>query len=364
MNITDNDIADIALGGAFLACGGGGDVLVGRMITERILRKHGDVCLLPLHEIADDATVIAVGGVGAPSIMNEKVSNGSEAVMALSLLEEYIGRKAEALIAFEAGGFNSLVPVMIASQLKLPVLDADGMGRAFPEMQMETFSIYGVSATPLTLVGNEGNNVIMNMADASTAEKLVRQFTILGGGGACYSAEHIMDGKTVKRVAVPGTISLSLQLGRCLRKNHGDIDNFLQELEEILQPSHYGKPHILFTGKVIDVDRQVEGGYDVGIVTLVEFGVGGKTLKIDVQNEFLTAISEEKILATAPDLVCMLDSDTVQPITQETLRYGQRVTVIAVTAPEILQTEQALEVVGPRCFGIDLEYIPVEQRLK
>ena len=363
MKITWNDVADIALGGAFLACGGGGDVLVGRMVTERVLREHGDVDLIPLHEITDDAMVIAVGGVGAPSIMNEKVSNGTEAITALRLLEEYAGRKADALIAFEAGGFNSLIPVMLASQLKLPVLDADGMGRAFPEMQMETFSIYGVSATPLTLAGNEGNSVTMNMTDAATAEKLIRQFTILGGGGACYSAEHIMDGVTVKQVSVPDTISLSLRLGRCLRENHGNMRNFRQELDAILQTAHYGKPNVLFEGKVVDVDRQVKGGYDVGIVTLQEFSDDGKIMTMDIQNEFLTARTGGNILATVPDLICMLDNDTVQPITQETLRYGQRVTVIGILAPEILRTERALEVVGPRGFGIDLESVPIDQRL-
>ena len=363
MKITWNDVADIALGGAFLACGGGGDVLVGRMVTERVLREHGNVDLIPLHEITDDATVIAVGGVGAPSIMNEKVSSGTEALTALRILEEYVGRKADALIAFEAGGFNSLIPVMLASQLKLPVLDADGMGRAFPEMQMETFSIYGVSATPLTLAGNEGNSVIMNMTDAATAEKLIRQFTILGGGGACFSAEHIMDGVTVKQVSVPNTISLSLRLGHCLRENHGNMRNFRLELDAILQTAHYGKANVLFEGKVIDVDRQVKGGYDVGIVTLQEFADDGGTMTMDIQNEFLTARSGDSVLATVPDLICMLDNDTVQPITQETLRYGQRVTVMGILAPEILRTERALEVVGPGGFGIDLEYVPIEQRL-
>ena len=364
MKITWNDVAEIALGGAFLACGGGGDVMVGRMVTERVLREHGDVDLIPLHEISDNAMVIAVGGVGAPSIMNEKVSNGTEAITALRLLEDYAGRKADALIAFEAGGFNSLIPVMTASQLKIPVLDADGMGRAFPEMQMETFSIYGVSATPLTLVGNEGNSAIMNMTEAATAEKLIRQFTILGGGGVCFSAEHIMNGITVKQVSVPDTITLSLRLGRCLRENHGNMRNFRQELDAILQTAHYGKPNVLFEGKVTDVDRQVKGGYDVGIVTLQEFGDDGETMTMDIQNEFLTARLGTHMLATVPDLICMLDNDTVQPITQETLRYGQRVTVMGIVAPEILRTEQALKVIGPGCFGIDLEYIPVEQRLE
>ena len=363
MKIAWNDVADIALGGAFLACGGGGDVLVGRMVTERVLREHGHVDLIPLHEIADDTTVIAVGGVGAPSIMNEKVSNGTEAIKALRMLEEYIDRKADALIAFEAGGFNSLVPVMLASQLKLPVLDADGMGRAFPEMQMETFSIYGVSATPLTLAGNEGNNLVVNMADAATAEKLIRHFTILGGGGACYSAEHVMDGSTAKQVSVPETISLSLRLGRCLRENHGNMDNFRLEVDAILRAAHYGKANVLFEGKVIDVDRQVKGGYDVGVVTLQEFGDDGETMIMDIQNEFLTARMGPHILATAPDLICMLDIDTVRPITQETLRYGQRVTVMGILAPDILRTERALEVIGPGSFGLDLDYIPVDQRL-
>ena len=114
---------------------------------------------------------------------------------------------------------------------------------------------------------------------------------------------------------------------------------------------------------MIDVDRQVTGGYDVGIVTLQAFGDSKNNMTMDIQNEFLTARVGPRVLATVPDLICMLDNDTVQPITQETLRYGQRVTVMGISAPEILRTEQALNVVGPECFGIDVEYIPVEQRL-
>ena len=34
----------------------------------------------------------------------------------------------------EMGGINSLVPIMAAARLGLPLADADGMGRAFPEL--------------------------------------------------------------------------------------------------------------------------------------------------------------------------------------------------------------------------------------
>ena len=40
----------------------------------------------------------------------------------------------------------------------------------------------------------------------------------------------------------------------------------------------------------------------------------------------------------------------------ETLRYGQRVSVIALPAPPILLTPKGLEHVGPRAFGYDLEF--------
>jgi uncharacterized protein len=359
-----SDVADISLGGSLLASGGGGDVSIGRMLAKHVLQEHGSVPLVPLHDLDDDATVIAVGGVGAPSIMAEKVSDGNEAVTALRTLEAHLGRRADALIAFEAGGFNSLVPIMVAAKLKLPVVDADGMGRAFPAMQMETFSIYGVSATPLALAGNPGNSILMKMADTTLAERLIRHFTIIGGGGVSYSAEHVMDGATAKRVAVPGTIDLSRRLGRSLKEHAGDIAGCVMTLQPVLAEASYGAVQVLFSGKVSDVDRQVKGGYDVGLATIQSFGDPNDTLTIDIQNEYLSAKRGDCVLATVPDLVCVLDNETVQPITQENLRYGQRVTVLGIGAPRILCTERALGVVGPRAFGMDCDYLPLSERLR
>ena len=50
-----------------------------------------------------------------------------------------------ALISAEIGGAKSMEPVITAAQGGLPVIDGDGMGRAFPEVQMTTFFIYGPS---------------------------------------------------------------------------------------------------------------------------------------------------------------------------------------------------------------------------
>ena len=65
-----------------------------------------------------------------------------------------------------------------------------------------------------------------------------------------------------------------------------------------------------------------------------------------------------------PDLICVLDSDTAEPITTEGLRYGQRVRVVGISTPDLMRTPEALAVFGPACFGLDVEFSPVERRVE
>ena len=56
----------------------------------------------------------------------------------------------------------------------------------------------------------------------------------------------------------------------------------------------------------------------------------------------------------------MIDNETLDPITAERVRYGQRVVVIGIGAPDVMRTDQALKAVAPRCFGFDLDYVRIE----
>ena len=360
MKIEAADIPDIALGGAFLATGGGGDTLIGEITAEAALRAHGPVTLAALDKVRDDALIVPIGAVGSPTIMLEKPSNGHEAGWALDALESFLGRKADALIAFEAGGMNALIPFCLAAERGLPVLDADGMGRAFPEIQMESFSIYGVSSTPLALASELGDRMILDhVRSPELAERLIRHFCMDAGGGQCISAEHVMDGATARRVAVPGTISLCLEIGRLLRENANQLPIFLSRLTTLLEPTHYGEVRKIFEGKVTDIARRMEGGYDYGDLRLAPFD-NAAAMEIRIKNEYLLALRGREPVAMTPDLICVLDMETGRPITAETLRYGQRVTVIAIGAPALMRTPRALEVVAPRNFGFDYDYTPLE----
>ncbi len=84
------------------------------------------------------------------------------------------------------------------------------------------------------------------------------------------------------------------------------------------------------------------------------------TMQIDIQNENLVARIDGRVAAIVPDLIAVMDSETALPITTESLRYGQRVTIVAVSVPKIMRTREALEVFGPKCFGLSDPYQPIE----
>ena len=78
------------------------------------------------------------------------------------------------------------------------------------------------------------------------------------------------------------------------------------------------------------------------------------------QNENLVAFVDGAVRCLVPDLICVLEADTAEPITTETLRYGQRVTVVGISTPDLMRTPEALATFGPAAFGLDHAFVPVE----
>ena len=106
-----------------------------------MLKRQGPVELLTPEDLPDDAFVAAIGNVGAPTVSLELLPSDDEALIALEAFETQMGRKLDAVVSFEIGGGNSLIPIMAAASRGIPVVDGDGMGRALPEAQMMTYAI-------------------------------------------------------------------------------------------------------------------------------------------------------------------------------------------------------------------------------
>lgn len=359
MKVHVEDLDDLSLGAVFLATGGGGDPYVPQMITAEALKTHGPATLIAPEDLADDAHVVTIGGVGAPTVSLEMLPSIDDATRTLEAYEAHVGRKVDAVVSFEIGGGNSLIPIMAAAGRGIPVVDGDGMGRALPEAQMMTYAIAGVCPSPAVAYDYAGNVTTFTTGDTPTYERHIRALS-MASGGMLTTAEHPMTGAELKPAIIPGTVSFSIELGRALRENRGRADQLLPALQSVFEDSVYGECRMLFAGKVADKATRIVGGYDIGEATLTPFGDEGGAFTIDIKNEYLVARHNGKVVATVPDLIVIVDYETGTPINAERLRYGQRVAVFAVGCPAFFRTERALKAVAPRAFGFDMDYVPLE----
>jgi hypothetical protein len=90
----------------------------------------------------------------------------------------------------------------------------------------------------------------------------------------------------------------------------------------------------------------------------------GHTLKIWFKNENHIAWLDEKPFVTSPDLLSVIDSRSGEPYTNTILEEGMEVAVIAGRSDETYRSPKGLALLGPRYFGFDLNYVPVEKHLR
>lgn len=360
--LRSDQLVDLARGAALLGTGGGGDPLIGRLMVAQALGPERALTIWDPDDVPDRALVIPTAQMGAPTVVVEKIPRGTEPVTALRTLERHLGRRADATMPIECGGINSMIPLIVGARTGLPVVDADGMGRAFPELQMETFGVYGVPGSPLALAGENGETAIVDAGpDNHRMEWLARGLTIRLGGVA-HIAEYPMTGEQVRTTAVPRTISLALALGTAIARARAAHVDPVTAISQALAPTLYSHLRVLMHGKVVDVERRTVDGFARGRARIAGVG-GGSSMEIIFQNENLAAIVDGEICCSVPDLICILAAETAEPITTEHLRYGHRVRVVGISTPELMRTPQALATFGPAAFGLDHEFVPVEQRL-
>lgn len=198
-----SDLEALALGAAILGTGGGGNPYLGMLRARELLGKGYEIRVLPFEALRDDDVVVSVGGIGAPVVGIEKIEKGDECYRALRALEAFTGTRATALVAAEVGGSNSIEPLIAAAYAGLPVLDADGMGRAFPEVQMTSFFIYGARPSPAALADEKGNAVILaEVKDMYWLERFARSVAIDMGAAAGFALPP-MGGDFLKFGAIP-----------------------------------------------------------------------------------------------------------------------------------------------------------------
>ncbi|MDA8206766.1 MAG: DUF917 domain-containing protein [Thermaerobacter sp.] len=347
------ELADLAVGATLLGTGGGGDPFIGRLMAEAAISRYGPVRLADAEELPDEGLVVPAAMMGAPTVMVEKIPNGREIETAVATLEKILDKTAVAVMTIEAGGINSMIPLAVAAQMNLPVIDGDSMGRAFPELQMTSFHVFGLKATPMALVDEKGNSLVIDAIDNPWTERLARTATV-AVGGASIIALYPMTGRAAKRSMVRGTLTKAMDIGHLLGRSRRSREEKLNVLRE-----QHGAVE-LFTGKVVDVERRSGDGFARGTVSCIGLGAyADRVLRIEFQNENLIAMCDGRVVATVPDLICVADRETLMPITTEGLMYGQRIVAFGLPCDPVWLTEKGMETVGPHYFGYEIDYVPL-----
>jgi hypothetical protein len=346
-----DEIESLAIGAWILGTGGGGSPYLALLNLRKLYAEGRVVSLLDPAALADDDGVAVVSNMGAPLVGQERLTDPATVARAVEMMEEVTGRRFRAIMSLEIGGGNALQPFLAAALLSRPVVDADCMGRAFPEAQMTSFAICDLQMYPLTLVDVRDNAVIVARAESWKWMERLSRTACVAVGSVASTCKAPRTGREVKACGILYSTSKAIRIGRTVqdaRRAHRDPIAAVVEAERGL---------VIFRGKVSDVNRRTTEGFLRGTATLEGLDEDrGSTFALAFQNEFAVGWRDGVARVMTPDLICVMDTVSGEAIGTEVLRYGQRATAIALPAPPLLVTPKGLEHVGPRAFGYDLDF--------
>ncbi|KAL7422066.1 hypothetical protein Q5752_003841 [Cryptotrichosporon argae] len=381
--LSEIDLEWICIGTYILGCGGGGDPSHTFLAAREMVRAGATIRVVDLAALDKNALVGWGGGMGSPEVASERMI-GEEYNEATEHLQRFMGiDRLSALAALEIGGSNGMINMLTGASCNhdLPILDGDFMGRAYPTGWQVTPNVFdkgtrGENILPGCIASGDGNVMFMThakndrMIDSSLRAACVEMGTLVGHANRPLSAEFC------ETAMVKNTVSLSWRLGRTvmLANKQAQIANIGSLLVDALGGSDTAR--VLFAGKVVEVNRRSYKGHSVGelVVAAVEAEdesmVFEGVVKIPFKNENLycahTANGKTEVIATVPDLVCVLDAGNGHALGTPDYKYGQHVLVLGVTAaPQWTSTSRGLELGDLRAFGFaNIPYKPLGRYVK
>lgn len=338
------DIGHLSVGAALLGSGGGGapDVFV-----SVLARRLGDrtVHLLAPDELAG-ATTVPVGMVGGTSVLVEKLPGGDEFARAVEAVCRWSGDPAQSVMGIEIGGMNALTGLLAAVDLNLPYLDADLMGRALPRMDQLTWAAAGLPVHPMALCQANGQTLLIEHGGPEQMERAVRTFVAMLGGWAA-AAVRPTEARVAAANANVGGVGRALALGRA----HAELPD--KPLPERVAEALGGT--MLGAGRIRHVDRSSHTtGFGRGWFTFVD-ETGGAVLRVEAENELLLVLADGEVVATCPDLICVLQARTATPLAADQVQVGDDVLLVTLPGPLWWMDPTRIQVVSPRAFGLDSE---------
>ena len=367
--LSEQELVDMMQGSSIQATRGSDTAAMVRRVKELLAQGH-QFTMIAVEDVPDDWTIASGGGIGgggAWEYVSERTAKQqlptipSAQTAAFQALSAHIGKKFDAVVRSEAAG-ATLTALAMAAELGVPIVDACKAGRARPEGSQSIQWINDIPTTPVAYASRWGDIVLLDkVVDGYRQEDLGRALAVASGG--LVSAATAMAAKDLERGVISGSVSEAILFGRTVREARE------QGRDPIPALIKAAKGYRLFQGIVTASEDRGEGGFswsNVEIRGTNEFT--GHTYKVYVKNENIVSWLDGVPDAMSPDSIANLDpktGDTINPPTLGSYVVGQEVVLVGwPNAPRQWRTPKGIEAFGPRHFGFDFDYVPIEELQK
>ncbi|KAL2007497.1 hypothetical protein VTN00DRAFT_8935 [Thermoascus crustaceus] len=382
--ISETDLAWLADGCYVLGCAGGGSPFSEYVRIRDQIREGHTIRVIDASSLEDDAVIYWGGHMGSPAVSVERLAN-DETEQAVSELMDYLNhQRIDAFIDLEIGGANGLQGLALGSSKNqnCPTVDADFMGRAYPTYWQTTICAFEEGAlVPCAIASGDGKTILMTKTTNDEIVDRALRASCAEMGSRVGMAAKPTTKHAIVNYSVLNTISLAWRIGRCIAR--AQATNTVSTVAEQMIDECGGPDaaKVLFRGKIVAVERRLFKGHSYGEITIQQVQSSeqeettatatpavatGGVLKIPFKNENIYAkhIADdgtETYVATVPDLISVLDTQSGRALGVPEFRYGVMVTVLGITcSPRWTETKKGLEIGGPGAFGYEgIEYRPL-----
>jgi DUF917 family protein len=363
------DVTDFVRGCTFYGTGGGGKPTLGLKLLSEDLEKMGEIPISDPSSIRDDAwvcTPFLMGSIAPVTSETEarmrkagvsKKLGIADRILVLSVreLERYANVTIEAMVSSELGGGNTPAPIDVAMSLGMKVVNGDYAGRAVPQIDQSTPYLADMPPHPIAYVDEWGDvTIVKTAANYHLAEILGKEISVAGFGLA-GGAGFLMKGREMKEVVIRNTLSECMIAGQTLREA---VESKKDPAEAVAKATN---GWILFKGKVVKKQWEDKEGYLWGTSTIEgDGGFKGHKFKIFFKNENHVTWLDEAPYVTSPDIIQVIQRHTGEPVTNTNLKEGDDVSVVGLKGRTPFRKPKGLEILGPKNFGFDIPYKPIE----
>lgn len=362
--LTQEHLSDILYGSAILGAGGGGELSEGFGLIDQAVAAGKTFKLVSIDEVADDAIVCTPYLLGAISGLSAEEEQQyvdlprierHPMLIAYDEFQTLLGCEFFGATPCELGGSNTAVAFFCAAMNDHCVIDADPAGRAVPEITHSTYYLEGLPASPIVAVNEFGEKFVLeNVIDDKRAETLVRALCQVSRNDIS-AIDHALPMGTLKTALIAGTISKAMHLGQAWREAQHTPESVADTVATV------GGGYVCFKGCVEQADYTTTDGFTLGAIKLSGVDVfHDQSFNISVKNENMAGWLNDAVCVTVPDLICIIDNHTGQPLNNPNVKPGQVVSVVLLPAPDEFKTAKGLAAFGPAYAGLDIDYQPVK----